>query len=184
MKVFFAKGFFSLTHMGASTSNPTIAYDGPIANNCTDCDRFYPSEEIECNQCNTNTNKHHQCDKLPSGIYGYIHYAIRKCSQHIRCICCQKYQFAIGWSHHIITYNSLQFTVFLCNDCGFQKYHTVFVEACLSKQMKYKNNVFIFILLQFHLLPHDLKVIVLDYCHFFPFDEYLVNQGFRLMHQL
>jgi hypothetical protein len=164
--------------MGSLTSKCDIELDAPININCTECDQFYPSKEIECDRCNSNTISTHQCTKLPSGKFGYIYYATRKCSQHIRCICCQKNALGSYYWSSVITYHLSQFQVFMCKDCGFRNHHENFVQTCLEKQMEYKNHIFYFLLLQFHLLPHDLKVIILDYCHFFDFDDYLVNQGF------
>jgi hypothetical protein len=177
--------FANLTQMGSSASKCNIEYDGPIDPNCRHCDQFYPSKEIKCDRCN-NTNTisstvvtKHKCTKLPSGKFGYVYYPTRKCSKHTRCICCQNYLCRTDyWSSAIVTYHLSQFEVFVCNDCWFQKNHENFAQNCFAKQMEYKNNVFHFILLQFHLLPHDLKVIILLYCNFFGFEDYLVNQGY------
>jgi hypothetical protein len=82
------------------------------------------------------------------------------------------------WFSVIVPYHLSQFQIFMCNNCGFRNHHENFAQNCLAKQMEYKNDVFHFILLQFHLLPHDIKVIILSLLSFFGFEDYLVNQGF------
>ncbi len=175
LRTIFFFAFISIYYskkMGSPSSK--IEFYGNVYD-CSECNRFVPFKEIECLQCNTfDQNRIHQCDILSSGKYGYVIFKTRVCPKHIRCICCQKYP--IDFTNVVTTYNSLQFSLFICSNCTKNKEAIAFSNSCISRHMEYKR---IFIYLLSHFLPLELNDIVIGYCSFFPFIDYIVCKGFR-----
>jgi hypothetical protein len=137
--------------------------------NCTVCTRFSQMRENECQD----GFKFYECSILPSGKK--LLFSKSLCLYHIRCIFCLKHP--IDYTNCVVSYNSLQLSIYLCNDCFPHKDPIKSAICCISQHFEYKNAIFYELLVKFDLLPHDLKLILLSYCTFFPLEDYLVTQG-------
>jgi hypothetical protein len=138
---------------------------------CTVCTRFSQMQEIECQD----GFKSHECSILPSGKKGFQRFSKSVCLDHIRCICCLKHP--IDYTNCVVSYHSLQLSIYLCDNCFPHKDPIKSAMCCISQHFEYKNAIFYELLVKFDLLPHDLKLILLSYCTFFPMENYLVTQG-------
>jgi hypothetical protein len=74
----------------------------------------------------------------------------------------------------------MKFDLYVCHNCLGYKDAINFAECCITKHLNYKKTL-IHLIFNSDLLPSDLKEMIVSYCNFFPFDDYMETKGFTML---